>query len=77
MIAVGVLGSLGHEHDPVLDLRHPGIHSVAGALTAIADHSHLGESKYIKYFIQEVIPYFHNSPVILSHHQGASRVSLA
>ena len=46
MIAVGVLGSLGDEHDPVLDLGHPGIHSVAGALTAIADHTNLGESKY-------------------------------
>ena len=47
VIAVGVLGSLGYELDPVLDLGHPGIHTVAGALTAIANHSHLGESKYI------------------------------
>ena len=48
MVAVGVLGSLGNELDPMLDLGHPGIHAVAGALAPIANHSHLGESKYIK-----------------------------
>ena len=46
MIAVGVLGSLGDELDPVLDLGHPGIHAVAGALAPIAHHTNLGESKY-------------------------------
>ena len=50
MIAIGVTGSRGDELDPVLDLSHPGVHAVAGALTAIADHSHLGESKYIGLF---------------------------
>ena len=47
LVTVAVLGSLGQELDPVLDLSHPGINAVAGALTPIADHSHLGESKYI------------------------------
>ena len=46
-ITVGILGSLGQELDPVLHLSHPGIHTVAGALAAIAHHSDLGESKYI------------------------------
>ena len=48
LVTIGVLGSLGQELDPVLDLRHPGIHTVAGTLAAIADHSHLGKSKFIK-----------------------------
>ena len=48
-IAVGVLGSLGYELDPVLDLSHPGIHAVAGAFAAKAHHSHLGESRYIMF----------------------------
>ena len=42
-ITVAILGSLGQELDPVLHLGHAGIHPVAGALTAIAHHSHLGE----------------------------------
>ena len=46
MVAVRVLGSLGQELDPVLHLGHTAVHSVAGALTAVANHSHLGESKY-------------------------------
>ena len=48
LIAVGVLCSLGQELDPVLDLGHPGINAVAGALTPIANNSHLGESEYIE-----------------------------
>ena len=48
MVAVGVPSSLGQELDPVLDLGHPAIDTVAGALTAVADQSHLGESKYIE-----------------------------
>ena len=48
LVTVGILGSLGYELDPVLHLSHTGIHPVAGALTAVADHSHLRESKYIK-----------------------------
>ena len=48
MVAIGVLGSLGHELDPVFDLSHPGIHAVAGALHSIAHHTNLGESKCIK-----------------------------
>ena len=48
LITVGVLGSLGQELDPVLDLGHTAVHTVAGALTPIADNSHLGESKYIE-----------------------------
>ena len=51
LIAVGVLGSLGQELDPVLDLGHTAVYAVAGALTSKADHSHLGESKYIELFI--------------------------
>ena len=47
MVAVGILGFLGQELDPVLDLSHPAINAMAGALTPIADHSHLGESKYV------------------------------
>ena len=50
MVAIGVLGSLGHELDPVLDLGHPGIHAVAGALNSITHNSHLGDSKYIMYY---------------------------
>ena len=48
MVTVGVLGSLCYELDPVLDLGHPGIHTVAGALGPITHHAHLGESKFIK-----------------------------
>ena len=48
LLAVAIFGSLGQELDPMLDLGHTGIYTVAGALTAIADHSHLGESKYIE-----------------------------
>ena len=48
IVAVAVLGSLGQELDPMLDLGDTAVHTVAGALTAIADHSHLGESKYIE-----------------------------
>ena len=48
IVAVGILGSLGQELDPVLHLGHTAVHSVAGALTPVADHSHLGESKYIE-----------------------------
>ena len=44
LIAVGILGSLGQKLDPVLDLGHPGINSVTGALTPVAHHSHLGKS---------------------------------
>ena len=47
-IAVRILGSLGQELDPVLHLGDTAVHTVAGALTPIADHSHLGESKYIE-----------------------------
>ena len=49
LVTVAILGSLGQELDPVLDLGHPGIHTVAGALTPIAHHSHLGEPKYIMF----------------------------
>ena len=48
LVTVGILGSLGYELDPVLNLSHPGINSVTGALASIADHSHLGKSKFIK-----------------------------
>ena len=44
LVTVGILGSLGYELDPVLHLGHPGIHAVAGTLTSIAHHTHLGES---------------------------------
>ena len=44
-VAVAILGSLGQELDPMLHLRHTAVHAVAGALAAIAHHSHLGESK--------------------------------
>ena len=52
LVTVGILGSLGQELDPMLDLGHPGIHAVAGALTAIAHHPNLGESKYTLYLHQ-------------------------
>ena len=79
MIAVGVLGSLGDELDPVLDLGHPGIHAVAGALAPIAHHTNLGESKYIiiNYNILLGIFIIHHSPSVFSNHKRASRVSLA
>ena len=48
MVAVGILGFLGQELDPVLHLGDTAVNPVAGALTAIADNSHLGESKYIE-----------------------------
>ena len=47
MVAVGILGSLGQELDPMLHLGHTAVHTVAGALTAIANHAHLGDSNYI------------------------------
>ena len=46
MVAVGILGSLGQELDPVFHLGDTAVHSVAGALTAVADNSNLRESKY-------------------------------
>ena len=46
-ITVAILSSLGQEPDPMLDLGHTAVHSMAGALTAIADNSNLGESKFI------------------------------
>ena len=48
-VTVAILGSLGHELDPVLDLGHQGIHAMAGALAPIAHHTHLGEPKYIMF----------------------------
>ena len=42
LIAVAILGSLGDKLNPVLDLGHPGIHAVTGALTSIANHPNLG-----------------------------------
>ena len=48
MVTVSILGSLGQELDPVFHLGHTAINPVAWALTAVADHSHLGESKYIE-----------------------------
>ena len=85
MNTVRVLGSLGQELDPVLDLSHPGIHSMAGALAAIAHHSHLGKPKYIMFtncgvYISLSILFsmdVNNLPSILKNHQRASRVSLA
>ena len=51
VVTVAILGSLGQELDPVFHLSHTAVNPVAGALTPIADHSHLGESKYIELFI--------------------------
>ena len=48
LVAVGILGSLGQELDPMLDLGHTAVHTVAGALTPITNNSHLGESEYIE-----------------------------
>ena len=48
VVTVAILGSLGQELDPILDLGHTAVHTVAGALTPIADNSNLGESKYIE-----------------------------
>ena len=48
LVTIGVLGSLGQELDPVLHLGHTAVHTVAGALTPIANNSHLGESEYIE-----------------------------
>ena len=48
MVTVGILGSLGQELDPMFHLGHTAVHTVAGALTPIADNSHLGESEYIE-----------------------------
>ena len=45
LVAVGVLGSLGDELDPVLHLSHPGIHAMAGTLFSKAHHTDLGQSK--------------------------------
>ena len=87
LVTVAVLGSLGQELDPVLDLGHPGIYAIAGAFTARTHHSHLGESKYKmnrlqamesgKFAIKLIQDIYNSSPSILSHHQRASRVSLA
>ena len=48
MVAVGILGSLGQELDPVFHLGDTAVNPVAGALTPIANNSHLGESEYIE-----------------------------
>ena len=47
-ITVGILGSLGQELDPVFHLGDTAVNPVAGALTPIANNSHLGESEYIE-----------------------------
>ena len=47
-ITVAILGSLGQEKNPILDLGDTAVYAVTGALTAVADNSHLGESKYIE-----------------------------
>ena len=46
MVAVAILGSLGQELDPVLDSGDTAVNPVAGALTSIAHHTNLGESKF-------------------------------
>ena len=76
-VTVGVLGFLGQELDPVLHLGDTAVHAVAWALNAIANHTHLRESNYIKYIAISYSGYSHIIPAILSHHQRASRVSLA
>ena len=48
VVTVAILGSLGQELDPMFHLGHTAVHTVAGALTPIADNSHLGESEYIE-----------------------------
>ena len=48
LITVAVYSTLRYELDPVLHLGDTAVHAVAGALTAVANHSHLGESKYIR-----------------------------
>ena len=47
MVAVGILGSLGQELDPMLHLSDTAVNSVTGTLTTVANHSHLRESKYV------------------------------
>ena len=47
-VTVCILGSLGQELDPVFHLGDTAVHTVAGALTPIANNSHLGESEYIE-----------------------------
>ena len=47
LIAISVLGFLGKELDPILDLGDTTINSVAGALATVTNHSHLRESEYI------------------------------
>ena len=55
LVTVAILGSLGQELDPVLDLSHPGIHAMAGALASKAHHSHLGESRYIMFINCDIL----------------------
>ena len=76
-VTVAIIGFLGQELDPVLHLRDTAVHAVAWALNAIAHHTHLRESNYIKYIAISYSGYSHIIPAILSHHQRASRVSLA
>ena len=40
-ITVAILGSLGQELDPVLYLGYTGVNAVTGALTPVANYSHL------------------------------------
>ena len=47
LVTVAILGSLGQELDPMLHLGDTAVHAVAGALTPVANYSHLGKSKYI------------------------------
>ena len=47
-ITVAILGSLGQEKNPILDLGDTAVYAVTGALTPVANNSHLGESKYIE-----------------------------
>ena len=45
LIAVGIQSTASYVLDPVLDLCNPGIDTMAGTLTAVADYANLGKSK--------------------------------
>ena len=70
-----------NELDPVLDLGHPSVHTMAGALTTKAYHANLSESELMISFqsylcaLIDMVNTF-DPPSIFRNHQGASRVSL-
>ena len=90
LLTVAVHGFFSNKLDPVLNLSHSGIHTLAGTLKSKANHANLGESKLKHLWMTSIIDFklqfcrYHAysvqifiSPSVFRDNQGTSRVSLA